>query len=68
MINYERGDLVVVEGFRHRRAVLRVWADKGKGATLCTDAGYQRLLSGAQDVALVGFPKADIKGRAEGDY
>lgn len=63
---YQRGDYVVVEGHRGRRAVLRVWENRGQGLALSTDDGYRRLLAGDSDAPVVGFPIGDVRGRAEG--
>lgn len=57
----ERGQQVSVHGFGGRTATLRVWEDRGRGATLCSEKGYWRLVAGDTDVALVGFPKQDIR-------
>lgn len=61
---YERGELVLVEGHGGRRAVLRVWEDRGRGLTLSSDEGYQRLLADDPDAPQVGFPRRDVRGRA----
>lgn len=57
----ERGQRVAVEGYGGRRATLRVWMDRGRGVTLCSEEGYWRLLAGDKEPALVGFPKVDIR-------
>jgi hypothetical protein len=57
---YERGQRVIVEGYNGRRAVLRVWDDRGRGVALSTEEGYKRLLAGDSDAPLVGFPRRDI--------
>ncbi len=62
---YQRGDRVVVEGFGGRRAVLRVWEDRGRGLCLSSEAGYQRALAGDEGAPLVGYPRRDIKGYAD---
>lgn len=60
---YERGDQIVVSGFGGRTAVLRVWEDRGRGVLAASEAGFA-LLSRGEEAALVGYPKADVKGRA----
>ena len=62
---YQQGDRVEVEGLGGRRAVLRVWQDHGHGLTLSSEAGYVRALAGDPDAPLVGFPKRDVRGRAD---
>lgn len=61
---YERGERVLVEGFGGRKAILLVWEDRGRGVVATSEAGFARLSRG-QDAALVGYPKQDIKGRAD---
>jgi hypothetical protein len=63
---YKRGDRVRVEGYGGRAAVLRVWEDFGRGVSLCSEEGYERILQGGSDVAVVGFPRVDVKGPATG--
>ena len=60
-VMYKRGDRVRVHGFAGKRAVLRVWEDKGHGLLLCSEAGYQEAIKGGELIA-VGFPIADIEG------
>ena len=60
---FQRGDRVQVVGFRGRRAILRVWEDKGRGLLLCSDATFRRAEQGAELIA-VGFPMCDIVGLA----
>lgn len=64
---FQRGDCVEVVGFKGRRAILRVWEDKGRGLLLCSEATFRRAEQGGELVA-VGFPMSDIKGLArQGD-
>lgn len=60
---YERGERVVIEGHGGRRAILRVWADRGRGLTLSSEDGYRRLLAGDPDAPQVGFPIRDVRER-----
>jgi len=60
---YERGDRVRVVGFRGKRAVLRVWEDKGHGLLLCSEATFRQAKNGCEVVA-VGFLMSDIVGPA----
>ena len=63
---YQRGDRVLVEGFRGKRATLYVWKPLGEqGLVLCTEDGYRRRMAGDEDAPAVGFPMTDIRGRAE---
>lgn len=62
---YERGDRVVVEGRGGRRATLTVWEDHGRGLALSSEDGYRRLLAGDSDAPLVGFPRRDVRGKAD---
>jgi hypothetical protein len=62
---YARGDRVVVQGYNGRRAVLRVWEQRGQGIVLSSEAGYFRAIAGDDDAPLVGFPLSDVQRRAE---
>ena len=62
---YERGEQVVVEGYRGRRSVLTVWEDRGRGIVLTSQEGYSRLLAGDGSAPAVGFPKRDVRGKAD---
>ena len=61
---FTRGQRVRVEGYKGRKAILRVWEDKGHGLTLCSEAGYARAIEGGELVA-VGFPMSDVRGLAD---
>ena len=61
---FSRGDLVQVEGFGGRRAVLRVWSVLDKGLLLCSESSYEQARGGGELVA-VGFPLSDIKERLD---
>jgi hypothetical protein len=62
---YQRGDQVLVEGFGGRRAVLRVWEDRGAGLALTSESGFARLESGDLEAPIVGYPRGDVRGLAE---
>lgn len=59
----QHGDRVLVEGYRGRRGVLRVWKVMERGMQLCSEERFARLQPG-EIPPTVGFPMADIKGLA----
>lgn len=61
---YERGERVIVTG-RGSETVLVVWEDRGRGLVLTSDAGYRLALAGDPNAPLVGFPRRDVRGRAD---
>ena len=61
---FTKGQRVKVEGFKGRKAILRVWEDRGHGLLLCSEAGYSRAAEGGALVG-VGFPMSDIRGLAD---
>ena len=61
---FTKGQRVNVEGFKGRKAVLRVWEDRGHGLLLCSEAGYERASNGG-DLVAVGFPMSDIKEKLD---
>ena len=62
---YNRGDLVHVVGFQGKKAVLRVWEVRKRGAILLTEDMYQKALEG-EEINVLGFSWSDIKGLVEG--
>ena len=63
---YKKGDRVIVEGFGGKRAVLRVWEHTAKGVWMCSEEGYQDLISN-RDAPIVGFPHKDVIGLVENE-
>lgn len=61
---FTKGQRVNVEGYKGRKATLRVWEDRGHGLVLCSEAGYARAAQGGEVVG-VGFPMSDIRGLAD---
>lgn len=62
---YQRGERVVVAGMGGRESTLLVWEDHGQGVALTTANGYQRALSGDPEAPIVGYPRRDVRGRAD---
>ena len=58
---FTKGQRVKVEGFKGRKAILRVWEDRGHGLVLCSEAGYTKATEGGELVG-VGFPMSDVIG------
>ncbi len=56
-----RGDRVLVQGYKGREAILRVWETKVGGLLLSSEDGYRRLVEGDQTAPLVGFPARDVQ-------
>ena len=61
---FQRGDRVLVEGYKGRRAVLRVWKVMERGMQLCSEERFNALQPGEIPPS-VGFPMVDIKGLAK---
>ena len=61
---FKKGQRVNVEGYKGRRAILRVWEDRGHGLLLCSEASYKQASNGGELVA-VGFPMVDVKEKLD---
>jgi hypothetical protein len=59
METVQRGDRVMVEGFRGERGVLRVWNIHDVGYGLTSERGFEALIRG-EDAPIVGFPRSDV--------
>jgi hypothetical protein len=64
-MEFNKGDLVRVQGFGNREAVLRVWERRERGAILSSEDGYERLEAG-EEAPMIGFPMRDIRERIIG--
>jgi hypothetical protein len=61
----ERGTHVVARDYRNRELARVVWEDVGLGILLCTPADYERAQRDGGEPVTVGFPRGDVRPKAE---